>query len=68
MNPIEYVWHILQNNIRKSVPKVTTKQDLISALQKEWERLDIMKVNGLILSIARRLCAVIRAKGGTTGY
>ena len=68
LNPIEHVWHILRNNIRKRVPRVTTKEDLISALQEEWERLDVIKVNRLILSMPKRLHAVIQAKGRTTGY
>ena len=68
LNPIENLWHILRSNIRKRVPKPMRKEDLIAAVQEEWAKLDMKKVNRLIESMPRRLQAVIDAKGGSTKY
>lgn len=68
LNPIENLWHILRSNIRKRVPKPMRKEDLIAAVQEEWVKLDMKKVNRLIESMPRRLQAVIDAKGGSTKY
>jgi len=68
LNPIENLWHILRTNIRKHRPKVLKKEDLMHALEEEWEKLDIELLNRLIDSMPRRLQAVIDAKGGSTKY
>jgi len=68
LNPIENLWHILRSNICKRKPQPKSHKDLIVALQEEWEKLDIEKVNRLIESMPRRLEAVIKAKGGATTY
>jgi len=44
------------------------KEDLVAAVQEEWAKLDMAKVNSLIESMPRRLQAVIDAKGGSTKY
>ena len=68
LNPIENLWHILCSNIRKRKVQPRTKEDLIKALQEEWEKLDIEMINRLCASMPRRLQAVIAANGGSTGY
>ena len=68
LNPIENLWHILRTNITKREPRPMKKQELIDALQEEWKRLDMDKVNKLIESMPRRMQAVIDAKGGSTHY
>jgi len=45
-----------------------TEADLIAAVKEEWEKIDIRKINGLILSMLERLAEVKKAKGGPSGY
>jgi len=51
---------------RQQRPKI--EKELAQALQDEWEKLDIGKINGIILSMPDRLAAVERAKGGSIPY
>lgn len=68
LNPIENLWHILRSNIRKRKVQPRNKEQLIVALQEEWEKLNMELINKLCLSMPRRLQAVIDAKGGITKY
>jgi transposase len=68
LNPIENLWHILRNNIRKRKVQPRNEEALTVALQEEWEKLDMELVNRLCLSMPRRLQAVIDAQGGITKY
>ena len=68
LNPIENLWHILRSNIRKRKVQPRNKQAIIEALQEEWGKIDMEKVQNLCLSMLRRLQAVIDAKGGSTKY
>ena len=68
LNPIENLWHVLRSNIRKRRVQPKNKNDLIVALQEEWEKLDLNIVNVLISSMPKRLDAVIKSKGGYSGY
>jgi hypothetical protein len=58
----------MRSNIRKRKVQPRNKQELEIALMEEWKKLDIEIVNTLILSMLRRLQAVIKAGGGATGY
>ena len=68
LNPIENLWHVLKSNMRKRKHLPRTRKELIVDLQEEWKKLDVNMVNNLILSMPRRLAAVIAAKGGISGY
>ena len=68
LNPLENLWHILRNNVRKRSPQPMKKSELIEALKEEWARLDMNKINGLIRSMPKRLQAVIDADGGSTSH
>jgi len=68
LNPIENVWHILKSQIRKRPIQPKNKQQLIDAVLGEWEKIPIEMINNLVDSMERRLRAVIKAKGGATGY
>jgi transposase len=68
LNPIENLWHILRSNIRKRKIQPRNEEQLVVALQEEWEKLDMELVNRLCLSMPRRLQAVIDAGGGITKY
>jgi transposase len=68
LNPIENVWHMLKAAIRKRPRQPQTEADLIKAVKEEWEKLDIDKINKLILTMPERLAEVRRAKGGPSRY
>jgi transposase len=68
LNPIEHLWYILKSQIRKRKVQPRNRKELIDVLQEEWRKIDMDKVRNLILSMPRRLEAVIKANGGTTGY
>ena len=68
LNPIENLWHVLRSNIRKRKHQPRNREELISALQEEWKKLDINIVNNLIDSMPRRMQVVIEAGGGPTHY
>ena len=45
-----------------------TKADLIAAVKEEWEKIDIRKINSLILSMPEQLAEVKKAKSGPSSY
>ena len=68
LNPIENLWHVLRANLKRRKPKVLRKEDLIAAIKEEWENMDIKVINRLIMSMQRRVKAVIKGEGGCTKY
>lgn len=68
LNPIENVWDILGRRIRKQNPRPSSLAQLASALKTEWESIPQSHIQHLILSMTRRVRAVIEAKGGPTRY
>jgi transposase len=68
LNPIENLWNHLDRQVRKRRPLPKSKQELISAVQEEWGKITIETIHDLILSLPRRIKAVIKAKGGHTKY
>ena len=62
LNSLENLWHILRSNVGKRRPHPMKKSELIEALKKEWVRLNMNMIKGLIQSMLRRLQAVIDAK------
>ena len=68
LNPIENLWNHLDNQVRKRKPVPRSKQELIAAIQEEWQKITIETCHHLILSMPNRVKAVIKAKGGHTKY
>ena len=68
LNPIENVWHMLKCAVRRRQQRPKTEKELAQALQEEWEKLDMGKINGIILSMSDRLAAVEHAKGRSIPY
>lgn len=68
LNPIENVWHMLKAAIRKRPRQLQTEADLIEVVKEEWEKLDIEKINRLIMTMPERLAEVRKVKGGPSGY
>jgi len=66
LNPIEQIWNELDRRIRnlENLPK--NKEELWTAIETEWERLEVDTCLKLINTMPDRIKDVIRAKGGYT--
>jgi transposase len=61
LNPIEIVWAIMKQRVKKENPK--TKEELIKIIKQVWEELDQEVLNRLVLSFTRRLRLVLDVRG-----
>lgn len=66
MNPIEHLWKVLDDAIRKR--HISNKNELKQALKEEWDKIPPSVTANLVSSMPRRLQAVIDAKGNPTKY
>ena len=66
LNPIENIWSILKQNVEKH--KVTTKKQLIDAIQLEWGKLSIDLIRKTIESMPKRIKEVIENQGKKCSY
>ena len=66
LNPIEHVWELLARKIDNACS--TSKTSLKEALKKAWSEIAPSETENLVLSMPRRLKAVIEARGGPTKY
>jgi hypothetical protein len=68
MNIIEHVWDRLDHMVRARYPLPTNEEQLWVALQEEWANMDEEFIAHLYESMARRVRALYKAKGGNTPY
>lgn len=68
MNPLEHVWDILGQKIRKRQPLPETIQELRIALNEEWEQIPQQQIQHLIEGMPRRIESLRRCRGGSTRY
>ncbi|KAJ4447392.1 hypothetical protein ANN_09398 [Periplaneta americana] len=68
LNPIEHLWNRLGRRVRDRNPVPQTLGDLRGALQEEWDNIDQIDIITLIKTMPERMAAVIKARGGHTGY
>jgi transposase len=68
LNPIENVWRMLKCAVRKRDPLPRTEAQLAEAMVEEWERLDMDKINKILLTMPDRLAAVKKADGAAIPY
>ena len=66
LNPIENLWEIVDQKIRKEISKNST--ELFEKLEAAWRSIDLDIIEKLIQSMPRRCAAVIKAKGYYTKY
>ncbi|KAH0607886.1 uncharacterized protein H6S33_001938 [Morchella sextelata] len=70
LNPIENLWWKMKYRINLRTPAITTKPQLIQALQEEWDsdRFTPDDFKRLIESMPRRVRECIKRKGASTHY
>jgi hypothetical protein len=68
INPIENLWNIVDQKIRKRTNKPTNVGELWEAVQQEWNELDQQIIRNLYVSMTSRVAALKKAKGGYTKY
>jgi hypothetical protein len=66
LNPIENLWHLLKQRVRKRLPQNT--ESLTQCILEEWSSLDDQTVSNLCASIHSRLIHCVRARGGPIQY
>ena len=66
LNPIENVWSILKNKVRKRKP--TNKNEFIEIIEDEWKNFDKKILKSLIDSMPNRILEVIKNKGDVIMY
>ena len=68
LNPIEHLWDIMFQSIRRRQVAPQTLQELTDALRQIWEDIPQDTIRRLIRSMPRRCQACIQARGGHTRY
>jgi transposase len=68
LNPIEHLWDELERRIRKREPPPKNERELATFLQEEWEKIPPSIYQNLVLSMNKRVAAVLKAGGYATKY
>jgi transposase len=68
LNPIENIWKLLKDNVQKHENFPRTINELKVALKEEWDKFDINILNNIIISMPKRINAVLEADGKSTKY
>jgi transposase len=68
MNPIENLWNIVDQRLRKRKEKPANVEQLWEMVQEEWKELDQQVIRNLYVSMTSRVDALKKAKGGYTKY
>lgn len=68
LNPIEHLWDTLKRKVRSRTPAPVNHNQLVDAVNAEWENIPQDTIENLISSMPRRLNAVIQSRGGHTPY
>jgi transposase len=69
LNPIENVWQQLKVAIEKRSPQARTKEELLVALQEEWEKLRNKNILAVLVgSMPKRVREVIKSNGMPIKY
>ncbi len=68
MNPIENLWGILTRRVYAEGKQFRTKEQLKTAILKEWEGISIDQLQNLVESMPDRIFQVIKLNGAKTKY
>ena len=66
LNVIENVWKLITDKVNTRCPR--TVQGLCKVIQQEWEKLDQKVICDLVMSMPRRLQAVLDVEGEITKH
>lgn len=66
LNPIENIWSILKQMVERRIPK--TKDNLITIIKEEWQKLDQSVIKKTIESMPKRIEEVIKRRGKKCDY
>ena len=68
LNPIENLWSILDNKIRKRKKQPSNTDELFLIPQDEWQNLDATLLQNLVNSMPKRCQALINSRGYWIDY
>ena len=68
LNPIENVWSMLDSEVFSKISMYTKRADLLVAVQRCWDEIDLKKVQNCIDSMPRRIDQLIKNKGDPIDY
>ena len=68
LNPIEQIWRIIKQNLRKRCAEISTIAELKAAIQEEWDGISLSKINELISTMHKRADTVYYNWGDATGF
>ena len=68
LNPIEHARDLWQRAISSRIRLFNTRNELVQALNEEWQRIPEISLRRLIRSMPRRCRAVVQARRGHTEY
>ena len=66
LNPIEHIWNIMIQKMKNY--HASNKDELWDILQQEWYSISLEVCKKLVRSMAARVRAVIKQRGGPTKY
>jgi hypothetical protein len=55
LNPIEQIWRIMKQALRKRRAEIHSMQDYIIAIQERWNRIPLSKINELVARMQQLL-------------
>jgi transposase len=68
LNPIEHLWHRLKRQLAAYETEPRSMGELWERVEVEWDKIPAQVCIDLIESMASRVAAVLKAKGGYTKY
>ena len=68
LNPIDYVWDLLDWRVRARAIPPRNVRELAGALGEEWGNISQQELANLVQSMRRRCTAVLNTAGGHTRY
>ena len=66
LNPIEHLWDVLEDRMKKHHPK--NKAELADLLVEEWNKIELPVLAKLVSSVPNRLNECVKMKGYATRY
>jgi hypothetical protein len=68
MNPIEQIWRMIKQALRKRRAEITTMAEFKAAIQEEYDRIPLSKVIELIDTMKDRVDTLFSRFGDVTGF